>query len=275
MLDRGILFDENGILAMGVEGERAFGRRHFMELMSVFTSDPLFAVQHGKSELGLVHPLSFQVRRAGNPVLLLGGRSWEVSHVDWERRIVYVQPTKEKGKSRWLGSGIPLRFELCRAVQRVLRDCKLEVDVSGRAQTKLEEIRDEFSWIDQPGSAVVRDPSGAVRWWTFAGLKANTILGELVGPLRAEASREENLSIRLQDGVGADDVRARLGTEHEHADHPIPVADEALESLKFSACLPTHLAHGTLRARLSDPEAVAACLDDPIRDVVLVGGQDS
>ena len=84
MLARGMLFDDGGMLSVGVEGERSFGRRHFMELMSVFTSDPLFSVRHGRTELGLVHPLSFQVRRDGPVVLLLAGRSWEVSYVDWE-----------------------------------------------------------------------------------------------------------------------------------------------------------------------------------------------
>ena len=102
MLSRGMLYDEGGLLSIGVEGERAFGRRHFMELMSVFTSEPLFSVRHGRTELGLVHPLSFQVRRGGPVVLLLAGRGWEVSHVDWNHRIAYVKATTEKGRSRWI-----------------------------------------------------------------------------------------------------------------------------------------------------------------------------
>lgn len=36
MVDRGLLFEDAGILSMGVEGECEFGRRHFMELMSAF-----------------------------------------------------------------------------------------------------------------------------------------------------------------------------------------------------------------------------------------------
>ena len=122
MLSQEILFEEEGMMSLGTEGERAFGRRHFMKLMSVFTSAPLFSVQHGRAELGLVHPLSFQVRREGPAVLLLAGRSWEVSQVDWERRVVYVKATREKGRSRWIGSGIPLRFELCRAIRQVLEE---------------------------------------------------------------------------------------------------------------------------------------------------------
>ena len=35
MLMRGMLYEDGGMLSMGVEGERTFGRRHFMDLMSV------------------------------------------------------------------------------------------------------------------------------------------------------------------------------------------------------------------------------------------------
>jgi len=155
MPSRAILFEEEGMLSLGAEGERAFGRRHFMELMSAFTSTPLFTVRHGRAELGFVDPLSFQVRRSGPAVLLLGGRSWEVSQVDWERRVVYVKAAREKGRSRWMGSRIPLRFELCRAIRRVLDAGKLELELSSRAQGKLKEICEDFSWIDATATAVI------------------------------------------------------------------------------------------------------------------------
>ena len=270
MLARGILFEEEGMLSMGAAGEQAFGRRHFTELMSVFTSAPLFSVRHGRAELGLVHPLSFQVRREGPAVFLLAGRSWEVSRIDWERRVVYVKPAREQGRSRWIGAGIPLRFELCRAVRRVLAGGDLGVELSRRARSKLDELCEDFSWIDSAATAVVRDATGTSRWWTFAGLRANTTLGELIGGLRRQTSREENLSIRLADGTGAEELRKELGRASAAARRGIfPVTDEALEALKFSACLPPELAHRTLRERGSDPQAVAVCLREPIRDITL------
>ena len=108
------------------------------------------------------------------------------------------------------------------------------------------------------------------RWWTFAGLRANTTLGELIGGLRPDTSREENLSIRLVDGTGIEDLKRQL--DHvavEAKERVFPVTDEALESLKFSACLPMELACRTLRERGADPEAVAKCLREPIRDITL------
>lgn len=274
MVTREILHEDCGMLSLGVEGERAFGRRHFLELMSVFTSEPLFSVRHGRAELGLVHPLSFHARRAGPVTLLLAGRSWEVSHVDWGRRAAFVNPATEKGRSLWIGSGIPLRFELCRAIRGVLAEGAPGVDLSRRARSKLDETRDAFSWVEAGDTAVVRERSGASCWWTFAGLRANTVLGELLGEVRLAGAREENLSIRLRDGAGAGDVKERLAglaraAGADAAQDAFPANDDAVESLKFAACLPRTLALRTLRARGSDREAVRACRREPLRQVVL------
>lgn len=46
------------------------------------------------------------------------------------------------------------------------------------------------------------------------------------------------------------------------------MADDAVESLKFSACLPRALARRTLRERGADRAAVEACLREPMRQVV-------
>ena len=80
-------------LWFGPEGEEQFGYRNFLELYSVFTSPPLFTVLHGRTELGLVHESSFLSNNPSDGViLLLAGRSWQVSSVDWTHRRAYVAP---------------------------------------------------------------------------------------------------------------------------------------------------------------------------------------
>ena len=270
MLARGILFEDGGMLSIGAEGERSFGHRHFMELMSVFTSDPLFSVRHGRTELGLVHPLSFQIRRDGPVVLLLAGRSWEVSRVDWDHRIAYVKASAERGRSRWIGPGVPLSFDLCRAIRRVLVEGSLNIDVSKRARTKLDELQRGFSWVDTAGTVLVRDQAGTRHWWTFAGLRATSILGELAGPLRLPTSREDNLSIRLRDNVRIEDLRRRLdGLPGNTTADAFPITADASDSLKFSSCLPEKLALRTIRQRGSDAQGVRACLHEPIQSIAL------
>ena len=86
MLQAGVLVEDGGILGLGEHGEREFGRRHFGDFVAAFSSPLMLTVHHGTAELGTVHPANLaRSREDGAPVLLLGGRSWEVVEVDWPR----------------------------------------------------------------------------------------------------------------------------------------------------------------------------------------------
>ena len=76
-----------------------------MELLSSFTSAPLFRVQHGRREIGMVDQASYVIRHDQMPVILLAGRAWQVTHLDWTAKVAYVAPSETKGRSRWLGGG--------------------------------------------------------------------------------------------------------------------------------------------------------------------------
>ena len=111
------------MLWLGREGQDAFGRKNFLELLSVFSAPPLFTVSHGRHELGSVDEASFLGRRDdGPPVLLLAGRAWRVTHLDWKRRRAHVEPAEDAGRSRWRGGGQLLGHDLCRPIREVLAD---------------------------------------------------------------------------------------------------------------------------------------------------------
>ena len=71
----GYLDKDSGMLFVGPEAERSFGRRNFLELTSVFTSEPAFTVLQGRAEVETVHPLALVGREPEPPVLLLAGRN--------------------------------------------------------------------------------------------------------------------------------------------------------------------------------------------------------
>ena len=81
MITKGIIWSDDGILAFAPEGEATFGRRNFMDLLSVFTSPPLFNVMSGQKELGNVHESTFYSREEGPTILVLAGRSWKTKHL--------------------------------------------------------------------------------------------------------------------------------------------------------------------------------------------------
>ena len=182
MLERGILWDEAGVLWLGREGQDAYGRRNFLDLVSVFTAPPLFVVLHGRRELGSVDQSTFLVRRDdGPPVLLLAGRAWRVTHLDWKRRRAFVEPAEDQGRSRWRGQGQFLSHELCRSIRRLLDGDTVSPSWSRRAVAQMEVIRSDFAWLAGDESNILCSTGGEVAWWTFAGGRANAALADELG----------------------------------------------------------------------------------------------
>ena len=253
MLDTGILADDEGMLWLGGEGEASFGRKNFLELFSVFTSNPMIAVRHGRTHLGEVDAITFAMRHQEVPVLLLAGRSWVVGHIDWDDRIAYVEPAPDGGRSRWLGSGQPLHFALCQAIKRVLCGAAPAGRLSKRAESKLAEQRAEFDWLDAEGTVIATDATG-LSWWTFAGLGANAAIAAGLRARGLGAERPDNFRIRIEGAAATADLERALD-ELAAGDPALlrtPVEDEAIDKLKFSACLPRDLATEELEERLTD-----------------------
>jgi ATP-dependent Lhr-like helicase len=257
----GFLHVDGGMLSIGREAESAFGRRHFIELTSVFTSPPIFTVLAGRREIGHVHDLgiwaAFQVRN-GPPVLLLAGHRWRILDVDWRKHQVHVELVESKGRTGYRGGGSPLRFELAQSIGVVLAGDDPGVGLSRRAADQLEDSRRGFHALRPDDGTLIRHhPDGRGDWWTFAGLRGNLELAARLGPLCRSTSQRDNLSIGLVDDASSDEVRSAI-------DQLTPVEDlfdlgeEATGGLKFADCIPDWLAESIVLARLTDRAAVAS-----------------
>ena len=136
-------------LSFGERGEVVYGRRHFLDLVSVFTSPPLFTVLHGRNELGTVHEIAFLRHRGEEPtVLSLGARSWTVTSLDWGKRLAYAVPSEEKGKSQWLSTQFGLSSVVCRAMHDLLSDTRVSPRWSSRAKEKIASLRSDYEFLD-------------------------------------------------------------------------------------------------------------------------------
>lgn len=251
MLQEKILFEDSGILGMGPEGERLYGGRNYMDLLSVFQTPPLLRVICGTTELGSVHPLSLRKRNNEPAVLSLAGRSWQVVSVNHPKAEVFVIPAVEGGKSRWLGTGQALSFTLCQMIRSVLLGEVTASSLSRRADVALTELRSQCPWVERDATVVLRDSKcEGGTWWTFAGLLANAQLASDLGGLAGQA---DNFSVRL---TNIEEGLRRIRTQHgERSDDSAPVHPRH-ESLKFYACLPRHTLEVTIHSRESDIVAV-------------------
>jgi ATP-dependent Lhr-like helicase len=85
------------MLFIGPESERRFGRRHFIELTASFTAPPQFTVLSGRTEIGRMDPSVLTEERPGPRRLLLAGRSWQVTFIDWGRKRVSSSRSRAAG----------------------------------------------------------------------------------------------------------------------------------------------------------------------------------
>jgi ATP-dependent Lhr-like helicase len=270
MLGEGVLADDGGILWLGRKGEEEFGRKNFLDLFSVFNSPPLFAVRHGRQELGFVDQTTFLSRRDGPRVLLLGGRAWRVSHLDWGRRVAHVEATEDTGRSRWRGAGPTLGFNLCQAVRLLLAGESTSPLWSRRAQGRLADLRGEQPWVQAGGPTLLLRPAVGVEWWTFAGTRANaTLAGELSRLCQGRVVHDAlSVTVEGQEGLPAVEQAVRnLAARPPSTMTPL-VEEAAVEGLKFAQCLPRELALTVLATRLRDEPAIRAVLSQPVKVVI-------
>jgi len=269
MLESGILWEDNGILSLGEEGEKEYGRRNFLELFAVFSAPPLFTVRHGKEDLGFVHQSTFLARDQGPVVLLLGGRSWDVKYLDWKRRVAQVVASKEKGRSRWMGQGQLFSYRLCQAIRRELVEDGDRSYWSQRAQRQFAEVRDGYEWLAADGTTLISTGTHGFEWWTFGGGNAN---GSLARALGEEIGREcvaDNFFVRSKESAALEDVAHGVDALRDRPRESLtPAIDEkAIDGLKFSACLPEDLAHRVLERRLTAREDIDKVVGRPVRSL--------
>ena len=269
LIRTGTLFEDAGILSFGPEGEAEYGRKNFLEILSVFTSPPLFRVISGQKELGNVHESTFYQKQEGPAILVLAGRNWKTNHLDWNRRIAYVEPTDEKGRSRWIGEGQFLSFRVCQAIRRVLAAETTEPYWSQRATAQIGEIRLEYPWASDERTTLVQQANGEVQWWTFAGGLANSIVMDHLGG--GSKAKTDNLCLRFSSTLKLADVETLIASRIRDEIIPVP-SEEAIGNLKFGECLPPPIAGEVFAARFNDPEAIANIRREPMRIVVVGEG---
>ncbi len=252
MLSENVLFSDQGRIGFGDQGEAAFGRRHFMELMSAFTSEPVFTVRSGRNDIGQVPDAALAAAQTNGRRLLLAGRHWLIEDIDWNRRVILVTPITEGGKIRFLGDSQPLGYELCQSIRAVLAGDPVDVPLSARAHKKLDEQRIGFGPSAKQGGpiSVVQTDRGT-QLWSFAGIRANLEIAARLHRYRLEGGMIDNFMIPIDSGTTIKDVRYAISSIPFDAQKFEP-DQQIIEGLKFAQALPPKLSQSVIRRRLSD-----------------------
>lgn len=266
LTEEGFLDTDGGMLFVGPEAERRFGKRHFIELTASFTAPPQFSVLSGRAEIGRTDPSVLTEERPGPRRLLLGGRSWQVTYIDWLRKRVFVEPADGGGIAKWMNGGVAgLSYALTRAMREVLLGTNPPVSLTRRAEACLTEQREtDAPDTVHPGGTLITRVGSDVRWWTWAGYRANATLAATLQSVADPLQRPTDCWLRLRENLAPADWRAARDNVGENLVLP-DVDRRAVRGLKFSAALPERLAVATVAARLADFESARLVLGEPTR----------
>jgi ATP-dependent Lhr-like helicase len=199
LVEEGFVERDGELLFIGPQAEQRFGRRHFMDMMAVFTAPPQFTVLAGRQEIGQTDPSLLTDKIEGPRLLLLAGRSWQVTWIDWKRKRCFVEAADSGGRARWHTPGIGgASFALSRSTRDVLLGEDPPVKLTQRAQRVLAETRDEHGLTAHPAGTVISRKGMDIRWWTWAGYRANATLAATPSGLTDEKQWFDDVSIRLR-----------------------------------------------------------------------------
>ncbi len=234
-----------GLVSVGASTEREYGRGHYRELLASFTGSALLTGRHGNTEIGYIDP-SVLSGEQDNLVILLAGRSWRVTQVEWARKAVWLEPADAGGKARWVGEARGLSGEVCQGIRTALSGgAPMTVSLSQRAKTALESLTTDLGI--SPGTHLIGSLTshGAARTWTFAGTRMNRTYSWYASRGK-ERVRYDALSILANVGV-LDSAICDM------AETPVTLAPDELaafaKSIKFASCVPSSLLSRTVIAR--------------------------
>jgi ATP-dependent Lhr-like helicase len=260
MLAGDILAEQDGLLGFSRRGERLYGRRHFLDLLSSFATPLQVVVRYGTHELGRVDPLSLQGANGAPCVLLLSGRSWRVTGVDWPQRLAWVEPSGEPGKARWMASSRALGFALCQGVQRILCAGGTGLPLSRRAQVHLQDLMADLPQLHAGQTSLQHLGDGVFRWWTFAGGRTNATLAALLGTDLKAGFRSLRSNDFYLEGRGMFDRHQVRGLIYEADATPLArqIAGTMPLAVKFNDALPESAILAMTAARVLDVSTARA-----------------
>jgi ATP-dependent helicase Lhr and Lhr-like helicase len=267
MLEREILYESDGLLSLGKEGERVYGRKNFFELYAVFSSPSVLRVEHGGTEVGTIQATFLDSADETNPgafCFRLAGRAWRVERVDRSKGYVAVVPAEAGKVPAWIGSPTGLSWTLCQEMKATLAATDQPPWLSHAGAAELANLRRSYDGLVSPGEAPLESTADGVVWHTFAGAAVNRLLGAGIEQAGSGKPVVGNLSVRLRgpSAAAASHVVACLkDVDWEVTAHTAARATQSSSVSKFQRCLPVALEEKLLSERTYDSARTKALVE--------------
>jgi len=197
----------DGSLSFGTYGARRYGRRHFMELASVFMTAETITVLDGDQEVGsLDRWFVDEMLARDRSTFLLNGQAWNVEAWPEAGSTLQVQRCAHAEAPLFTGGGLVLGFEAMQRIRLLLADGRDVVDrlpIKCSVSTRTSEIFERAQEttlthkLATPSCPLVQE--GAVWvWYTYAGIRANRYLADLMFGHTDVTFTVTNMAIRVR-----------------------------------------------------------------------------
>ena len=178
LLSKDFLHDDGGMYSMGLKAEKAFGRKNFMEIYSVFSTPLEFEVIGFSGDvIGTVQWDFLEKLLDESSAFYLAGRSWLVERIEWKKKCVKVAPAPAGKIPKW-GGITPnfLGYKLCRKMRDILVSTDDFPYLDSQSKQLLESLReDQQPYLSKSFAPIEFDMNGII-WWTWAGGNINNTL---------------------------------------------------------------------------------------------------
>jgi len=174
---------ENDDILLGLEGEKIFGRRNFLELYSVFDSSDQYEVIFNKESIGVLDSW-FVKSKKEHFLFRLAGRKWKVREIDDDRKTIDVVEAFNVNVPVWrTGGGMIIGYRTAQRVREILNgefDCNL-ISLGENEKNILKIINKEAEFESMLSSQImILSREGIIRVFTYGGTIYNTILSILL-----------------------------------------------------------------------------------------------
>jgi ATP-dependent Lhr-like helicase len=178
LLSKDFLHDDGGMYSMGLKAEKAFGKKNFMEIYSVFSAPLEFEVINLAGDvIGTIQWDFLEKLLEESAAFYLAGRSWMVERIEWKKKCVKVVPAPAGKIPKW-GGITPnfLGYKICRQMRDILVNTDEYPYLDFQAKELLESLRDDQqAYLSEEFAPIEHDNKGMI-WWTWAGGNVNNTI---------------------------------------------------------------------------------------------------
>lgn len=178
LLNKDFLHDDGRMYSLGLKAEKAFGRKNFMEIYSVFSTPLEFEVIGLSGDIiGTVQWDFLEKLLEESSAFYLAGSAWLVERIEWKKKCVKVIPAPVGKVPKW-GGITPnfLGYEICRKMRDVLVSDEVYTYIDLKSKELLASMRDDRQALLSSSFAPIEHDDKGFLWWTFAGGNINNTL---------------------------------------------------------------------------------------------------